>query len=90
MKLGRLRRLIREFGLDADMRNMAGSFMDFGADGAHRDRESSLMNPPPGLGGTEEDDENTDGTQEKSQPGARNADRRGGASGSPRAIRRDG
>ena len=75
LTLGRLRRLIREFGLDADMRNMAGSCMDLGGGNA-RDKESSLLNPPPGLGGPQEDDEDSSEWQEKSQPGARVADRR--------------
>lgn len=71
-----LKHLIREFGLDADMRNMAGSVMDIGAHGSSRDKETSIMNPLPGLGGNEEEeDEETDEWQEKSQPGARFADR---------------
>lgn len=82
--IGRLRQLIREAGLDSDMRNMAGSMMDFGADNGHRDRESSVVNGLPGLGDeaeakqAEEDEDKEDGTQEKSQPGARVSDRAGG------------
>jgi len=56
------------------MRNMAGSCMDLGGTGT-RDKETSIMNPPPGLGGPQEEEEDTDEWQEKSQPGARVADR---------------
>lgn len=71
LTLRQLRRLIREFGLDADMRNMAGSVMDL----AGNDRESSVNLPPPGLGGTTQEEEDESNGQEKSQPGARAADR---------------
>lgn len=72
--------IIREAGLDSDMRNMAGTFAG-GISAAQRDKETSLMNPPPGLGSVETDeekderDETSDEWQEKSQIGARFADR---------------
>ena len=74
--LGQLRRIIHEAGLDSDMRNMAGSFMDFGGS-SFRDRESSVMDPLPGLGDEEhrEEERDDDEMQDKSQPGARVADR---------------
>ena len=85
MTLGELRRLIREAGLDADMRNMAGTFGG-GISAAITDREA-IMNPPPGLGSpSEEESIEDDGEpQRKNQPGARVHDRAGGASGTPDA-----
>lgn len=75
--IGKLRRFIlREFGLDADMRNMAGSMMDLGGSSDHRDLESSVLNAPPGLGDDRErEDDNDYGEQTKNQPGVRVADR---------------
>ena len=72
--LRRLRQIIREAGLDADMRNMAGSVGvgGFGISMPHRDKETSMMNPPPGLGDERSDEDTTeDDAQEKSQPAAR-------------------
>lgn len=76
--VGALRRIIREAGLDADMRNMAGSCDPSGANANVRDREA-ILNPPPGLGSPEEQEEvkGEDDVQRKSQPGARVADRAG-------------
>ena len=56
--LGALRRLVREFGLDATMRNQAGFGDTGGVSSSVRDREA-ILNPPPGLGGPEaQEDEN--------------------------------
>ena len=63
LTIRRLRRIIREAGLDSDMRNMAGSF-DGGVSSSHRDRESSLVNAPPGLGDEQHNDEEDDETDE--------------------------
>jgi len=59
--LGNIRRII-EAGLDADMRNMAGSAMDIGTSVAHANDDADDDDAP---------------EQEKSQPGARYVDRRG-------------
>ncbi len=75
--MSRLRQLIREFGLDTDMRNMAGTAGGVGANVAHRDRES-IMNPPPGLGDEGPDQDMDPDMQLKNQPGARVYDRAGG------------
>jgi len=59
--VGALRRLVREFGLDATMRNQAGFGDTGGVSSAHRDKEA-ILNPPPDLGSPEvqEDDRSTD------------------------------
>ena len=72
LTLRQLKKLIREFGLDADMRNMAGSVMDLGGTNI-QDKESSLMNPPSGLGGPQEEEDPLE--QEKGQLAARVNDR---------------
>jgi hypothetical protein len=71
-----LRRIIREAGLDSDMRNMAGTCGGEGANSGVRDREA-ILNPPPGLGSPEEqqDDYKEDERQKKNQAGVRVADR---------------
>jgi hypothetical protein len=86
--LGQLRETIRqllEFGVDDDLRNSAG-FLAGGAgiSNQHRDRENTLMNPPPGLGDDEQQDNDEDDEQRqlKGQAGARVYDREGGAAGS--------
>jgi len=87
MKLGELRRLIREFGVDDTLRHQAGLFMAGGVSSNVTDREA-ILNPPPGLGSPEEEreeDYKEDERQKKSQAGVRVDDRLGGrAAGSPR------
>ena len=81
--MGRLRRLIREAGLDTDLLNMAGTCGGMGANSDHRDREA-IMNPAPDLGNPE-DEENgftDDEWQQKNQPGVRVGDRAGDTGGS--------
>lgn len=81
LTLRRLRRLIREFGVDDTLRNDAGFFMAGGLSSAHRDRENTLMDPPPGLGSDAEetDDAEKDGDiEDKSQFAVRVDDKRGG------------
>ncbi len=58
--VGALRRLVREFGLDATMRNQAG-FGDTGGNSSSvRDKEA-ILNPPPGLGSPQaQEDEKAD------------------------------
>ena len=74
LTVGQLKQIIREAGLDSDMRNMAGS-LSSAAGSIGRSDTSNL--PPPGLGSPEEQDDDTDGKeQEKQQLGARVADRR--------------
>lgn len=80
MRMGELReRLGRllEFGVDDDNRYSAGVFMAGGVDSGHRDRESSIMDPPPGLGDDADKDEDFD-EERKGQAGARVYDRAGG------------
>jgi hypothetical protein len=87
LTLRRLRQLIREFGVDDTVRNTAGFFMAGGLSSAHRDRESSLMDPPPGLGSDAEetDDTEKDGDgEDKSQFAVRVDDKRGGPGRSSR------
>lgn len=75
----RLRQLIREFGVDDTMRHEAGFGDTGGVSSAHRDREA-ILNPPPGLGDAEhqEDELDTDKVQKKSQLQARVDDAHGG------------
>jgi len=67
--IGRLRRIIREAGLDTDMRNAAMVGMSSG----------EVPEPPPGLGDEEERKKDNDefGEQKKSQAGVRRDDRAG-------------
>ncbi len=88
IKLGTLRRIIREAGLDADMRHMAGSVGvgGMGVSSPHRDRESTVMDPLGNLGSSGEEQEHEDDLmnfvhgdpEQKNQPGARVYDRAGG------------
>ena len=65
-----------EFGVDDTNRNDAGFFMAGGVSAGDRDRESSLMNAPPGMGDDQEKEDDSDyEEQRKSQVGARVADR---------------
>ena len=85
--LGQLRETIRqllEFGVDDDLRNSAGLCAGgAGISNQHRDRENTLMNPPPGLGDEwERQDDEEDDEQKKGQAGARVYDREGEAAGS--------
>jgi hypothetical protein len=84
-----LRRLIREFGVDTENRLSAGLFMAGGVSNQHRDRESTLMNPPPGLGAPEEEEteESEKDVEKKSQFAVRVSDRHGGEVGSSRIKR---
>lgn len=70
LTIGQLRRLIREFGVDDTMRHEAGFFMDGGAHSSMRDKEASVINQPPGLGGPE-DEEDKDEQEKPSQWTAR-------------------
>ena len=85
LTLRELKRAVKrllEFGVDDTLRHEAGLFMAGGVSDQHRDRESSLLNPPPGLGDDwqkEDDDDYTE--QEPSQPGARVAKRAGRTNG---------
>lgn len=47
IRLGDLRKLIREFGVDDTLRHEAGFYMDGGGSGAS---EGGATAPPPGLG----------------------------------------
>lgn len=75
MTLGRLRKLIREFGVDDTIRHEAGLYDTGGISSNVTNRESSLVNPPPGLGDEDTIDDKENDEQEKSQPGVRVADR---------------
>lgn len=86
--LGRLRQLIREFGIDDTIRHQAGLYDTGGISSNVTNREASLMNPPPGLGDESTEDDGQHEEQEKSQPGARVSARTGGEAGSPRITRR--
>lgn len=79
MTVGRLRALIREFGVDDTMRHQAGFGDLSGASSGTRDVPS--MSAPLGLGSDEQEDETTADEQEKSQPGLRVADRTRRATG---------
>jgi hypothetical protein len=73
--LGQLRKLIREFGVDDTIRHQAGLYDTGGVSSNVANREASLVNPPPGLGSPEEqNDEHRE--QEKTQVGARVSDRK--------------
>ena len=74
--VGALRRLVREFGLDATLRNQAGLGDTGGNSSSVRDKES-ILNPPPGLGSPEEQESELDlgVPQKKSQAAVRYADR---------------
>lgn len=80
LTLRELRRIIREAGLDSDMRNMAGTAGGEGAHGNFTDKAASLVNGPPGLGGPEDQEEDTftddEQQQQKNQFAVRVADRR--------------
>ncbi len=77
LTIGQLRANIRhllEQGLDSDMRKMAGTFGG-GISSSVSDREA-IMNPVPGLGSPEEQEEPiTDEPQKKNQLAARCLDR---------------
>jgi hypothetical protein len=75
LTLRQLRKLLlREFGLETDMRNMAGTCGGEGANASVTDREA-IMNPPPGLGSPEEQEGVEDDVQQKNQAGVRVFDR---------------
>lgn len=75
LTLGQLRRMIREFGVDDTIRHQAGFYDTGGVSSNITDREA-IMDPPPGLGGPEDQDEyDEDDQQEKSQAGVRVFDR---------------
>lgn len=79
--LGVLRALIRE-QVERNNRWTAGMFMAGGEHGAHRDKETSLVNPPPGLGTNSEEEKEKDEQEKPSQWAARVWKRSGGAPGS--------
>lgn len=71
-----------ENGVDTEMRNMAGFFMAGGVDSGSRDREASITNAPPGLGGPEDNEDYDEeealaNAQKKSQAAVRTLDRAG-------------
>lgn len=77
LTIRQLRRLI-EAGLDTDMRNMAGSCNPIGLSSGFRDKETSMMSAPPGLGDDfEDDDTGEDEMQKRNQLAPRVLDKRG-------------
>ena len=74
--------LLREAGLDTDMLNMAGTAGGLGANAHFSDKEP-LLDPLPGLGGgdDDEDDRGHGREQRKSQAGVRVYDTDGGLRG---------
>jgi hypothetical protein len=83
LTLRQLRCLIREHGLETDMRNMAGTCGGEGANASVRDREA-ILNPPPNLGSPEELEDDDEDFQKKNQTGVRVYDREGGTNVDPR------
>lgn len=77
MSMRQLRCLIREFGVDDTMRHEAGLLIPGGVSSVGGGQESGPVNPPPGLGGPEENDDEEGDGQEKTQAGARVSDRAG-------------
>jgi len=61
--VGALRRLVREFGLDATMRNQAGFGDTSGASSNVTDREA-ILSPPPALGDPEAQEEKSEHEEE--------------------------